>query len=188
MNEKESLAKNLKFLRQSHYLSLSEMAMLINLKSKGSLSTLENAKNPPSFETLINIANVFAVKVDWLIGRTDERYDATIISALESQLLDIRLADNTTFRDVATHFYLNSNLINVGFSLVDRAGLIFVLQFLKTVTEQHPELLHRSVDVSFLESLAKEKYDFIKWSKKPDELYMQLLRCIAVMFYKSSFN
>lgn len=192
MNEKESFseifAKNFKQLRLTHSLSMSELALILNFKNKSTIAELETIKMLPSFKTLINIANVFAVKIDWLIGRTDERFDEAIISELETWILDIQLADNTTFRDVAPHFYLDSSLIKVGFSLADRANVIFVLQFLKAVTEKHPELLHRSVDVSFLESLAKEKRDYTKWSKKPDELYMQLLYYIAVMFYKSSFN
>ena len=184
MDGKESLAKNLKFLRHLYGLSLSEMAMLINLKSKGSLSTLENAKNPPSFETLINIANVFAVNMDWLTGRTYESYNDIIITELEERLMDIKLAENTVFRDIAPDFYLDSSIKKVGFSLFDRANLIFLLQFIKAVSEKHPEVLHKNIDVDFLKSLAKRKSTRKRWSKKPDELYMQLLHFIAVEFYK----
>lgn len=184
MDEKESLAKNLKFLRHLYGLSLSEMAMLINLKSKGSLSTLENAKNPPSFETLINIANVFAVNMDWLTGRTYESYNDIIITELEERLMDIRLAENTVFRDIVPDFYLDSSIKKVGFSLFDRANLIFLLQFIKAVSEKHPEVLHKNIDVDFLKSLAKRQSTRKRWSKKPDELYMQLLHFIAVEFYK----
>lgn len=184
MDEKESLAKNLKFLRRLYGLTLSEMAMLINLKSKGSLSTLENAKNPPSFETLVSVANVFAVNMDWLTGRTYESYNDAIIAELEERLMDIKLAENTVFRDIAPDFYLDSSIRNVGFSLFDRANLIFLLQFLKAVTEKYPQVLLKNIDVDFLKSLAKRKSARKRWSKEPDELYTQLLHFIAVEFYK----
>lgn len=184
MEERNSFAKNIKFLRRLYGLSLSDMAMLINLKSKGSLSTLENAKNPPSFETLVNIANVFAVNMDWLTGRTYESYNDAIITELEERLMDVKIADNTVFRDIAPDFYLDSSNKKVGFSLFDRANLVFLLQFLKAVTVKKPEVLPKNIDVDFLKSLAKQKTTRKRWSRKPDELYMQLLHFIAVEIYK----
>lgn len=184
MDEKENFAKNLRFLRLLYGLSLSEMAMIINLKSKSALSTLENAKNPPSFETLINIANVFAVKVDWLVGRTFDNYDEIIISELEEQMMDIKLADNTVFRDIVPNFYLNSSVRNINFSLFARADLILFLHFLKAIIEKYPQLLHKNIDAGFWKSLEKRKNIRKRWSKKPDELYMQLLWHIGIVFYK----
>ena len=67
-------AKNLKKLRIAHNLNGELMSKLIGMNSKGSFSKLENAKNPPSFQTLINVAKVFAVDLDWLVGRIDKPY------------------------------------------------------------------------------------------------------------------
>lgn len=186
MLEMNDFSKKLKLLRKKNLLSLSEMAMLINLKSKGSLSTLENAKNPPSYETLVNIANLFAVKIDWLAGRTDEVLDEAIIIKLETPILEIKLADNTTFRDIALDIYLDSNLRKLNFSLVNRADLIFLLQFIKTVTEKHPKLLHRSIDTVFMQSVEKREFNGKIFSKKPENLYLELLHFIAIIFNKAT--
>ena len=184
MDEKESLAKNLKFLRRLYGLSMSELALILNFKNKSTIAQLETIKMLPSFETLINIANVFAVNMDWLTGRTYESYNDAIITELEERLMDVKLADNTVFRDIVPDFYLDSSIRNVGFSLFDRANLIFLLQFLKAVTEKYPQVLFKNIDVDFLKSLAKRKSARKRWSKELDELYTQLLHFIAVEFYK----
>lgn len=184
MEERNSFAKNLKFLRRLYSLSLSEMAMIINLKSKGSLSTLENAKNPPSFDTLVNIVNVFAVKVDWLFGRSSRPYDEEIFFNLENKIMNISLSDNVVFKDIVFDKYSDKELRSKIYPLKRRAYLIFLLKFLKAITEKHPELLHKNIDVGFLKSMAKQESTLKRWSKKPDELYMQLLHFIAVEIYK----
>lgn len=152
------------------------------------MTNIETGRILPSYEILTAIADLFAVKMDWLSGRTDEPYDDVIITRLESQLMDIKLADNTVFRDIAPEFYLDSNIKKVGFSLFDRANLIFLLRFLKAVIEKHPEVLHKNIDVNFVKSLAKRKSTCKLWSKNPDEQYMQLLQFIAIMLYKSTFD
>ena len=110
MEKAERFGDKIKALRKNHDVTLSDMAMLINLKSKGSLSTLENAKNPPSYETLINIADVFAVKVDWLIGRSSQPYDEEIIFKLENQIMNFRLSADAVFKDIVPDVYADAEL------------------------------------------------------------------------------
>lgn len=184
MEKAERFGDKIKALRKNHDVTLSDMAMLINLKSKGSLSTLENAKNPPSYETLINIADVFAVKVDWLIGRSSQPYDEEIIFKLENQIMNFRLSADAVFKDIVFDKYSDKELRSKIYPLKMRAYLIFLLKFLKAITEKHPELLHKNIDVGFLKSMAKQESTLKLWSKKPDELYMQLLHFIAVEIYK----
>lgn len=188
MNERESFAEKLKFLRKVYGLSAADLAYILSLKSRTSVSNMEAGRALPSYELLAAVSNLFAGKMDWLAGRTDEAYDEVIISKLEKQLLDIKIAENTLFMDIVPQIYLDNSSRQIAFSLLQRASLVFALQFFKTVTEKHPELLHQSVDTAFMQSMSKRKCNFGKWSKKPDERYMQLLRCIAVMFYKSSLN
>lgn len=125
---------NLHILRKSHFLSLSELALLINLKSKGSLSTLENAKNPPSFETLINIANLLTISIDWLVGRSSEPYNEEIILNIERELLSLSCTSNeVSFKLLRSPLipeeYLNENTRKNLYSLPIRANIIFLLRF-----------------------------------------------------------
>lgn len=182
---------NICVLRQSHYLSLSEMAMLINLKSKGSLSTLENAKNPPSFETLINIANIFAVKVDWLVGRSLQPYDEEIILSLEEQIMDIKVNSGTVFQKILPPLYSDIEKRAKFFSLAERANLIFLLQYVKIITENEPELLHGSQNSSkenIINSLL-EKVNLKKPRlKNAQEIYFYLLRAIGAILLNDMRN
>ena len=98
--------------------------------------------------------------------------------------MDIKIADNTVFKDIVPDTYLSSSLRKLNFSLSERARLIFLLKFFKTVTEKQPALLHKNVDAAFLKCMVAQKYKAKNWSKKPDELYMQLLHFIAGEIYK----
>lgn len=177
--------EKLKFLRKECYLSSSELALLLDYKNRSSVVQMEHEDIYPSFEKLVDIANLYAVKIDWLFGRSDEPYDATIISKLEERLMDVKLADNTVFSDIAPDIYLDSSLRKLNFSLSERARLIFLLKYFKNVTERQPELLQKNIDAAFLTFLSAQKCKVKKrLIKKPDELYMQLLHCIAAEFYK----
>ena len=184
-------SQNLRTLRQSHYLSLSEMAMIINLKSKGSLSTLENAKNPPSFETLINIAEVFAVTIDWLVGRSSQPYNEEIILNLENQIMDIKVNSGTVFKKILPPLYANIEQRTIFFSVAERANLIFLLQYMKIITENEPELLHGSQNSSkenIIEFLL-EKVNLKKPRlKNAQEIYFYLLRAIGAILLNDMRN
>ena len=182
---------NLRTLRQSHYLSLSEMAMIINLKSKGSLSTLENAKNPPSFETLINIAEVFAVTIDWLVGRSSQPYNEEIILNLENQIMDIKVNSGTVFKKILPPLYANIEQRTIFFSVAERANLIFLLQYMKIITDNEPELLHGSQSsnkANIMEYLL-EKVNLKKPRlKNAQEIYFYLLRAIGAILLNDIRN
>ena len=81
----EIFAKNFKLLRLSHFLSMSDLAYILNFKNKSTISQLESIKIYPSFEKLLDIADLFAVSIDWLVGRSSQPYDEELILNLESQ-------------------------------------------------------------------------------------------------------
>lgn len=172
-------SQKIHLLRKSHYLSLSEFALLINLKSKGSLSTLENAKNPPSFETLMNVANVFAVKTDWLVGRSSEPYDEEIILHLEDQIMDIKINSCTLYKHTLPDEYSDIDKRGKFYSLSERANLIFLLQYMKLLIDKYPELLSTSTNENITDHLL-EHFNFKKSRfNDPEEKYLYLLRAIG---------
>lgn len=167
------------------------MAMIINLKSKGSLSTLENAKNPPSFETLINIAEVFAVTIDWLVGRSSQPYNEEIILNLENQIMDIKVNSGTVFKKILPPLYANIEQRTIFFSVAERANLIFLLQYMKIITDNEPELLHGSQSsnkANIMEYLL-EKVNLKKPRlKNAQEIYFYLLRAIGAILLNDIRN
>lgn len=107
---------------------------MINLKSKGTLSLLENNKTLPSYDTLINLSNLFAVSIDWLVGRSSTPYVEEIILTFERDLLSLSCTSNNIPLKLLRYpfipeEYLNENTRKKLYSLPIRANLIFLLRF-----------------------------------------------------------
>lgn len=60
-------------LRKSMGLSQEKFGDLVNM-SQRSVAAWESGERSPSFSTLSAIADKAGVTVDWLLGRTDEKY------------------------------------------------------------------------------------------------------------------
>ena len=82
-------SKNIKLLRTSYGLTSKQMAQFIGLGGAGSLSTIENEKNPPSFKTMWMVAKLFAVDLEWMIGRVSFPYREEIIESEERDLFPL---------------------------------------------------------------------------------------------------
>lgn len=85
------MLKNLKKLRQQKGISQQVLADFI-MVSQQSVNKYENHNVEPDINTLIKIADYFDVSVDYLIGRTDIKHCAGIlthndINTLESKML-----------------------------------------------------------------------------------------------------
>ena len=185
MNNCEIFAKNFKQLRLTHSLSMSELALILNFKNKSTIAQLETIKILPSFETLINIANVFAVKVDWLIGRSSQPYDEEIIFKLENQIMNFRLSADAEFKDIVPDVYADAELRSKIYTLEIRAALIFYLQYLKIVYAKTWLILLKHVDAGLLEGLVEHPFTKRRRYVEPYEKYMYLLSQIAaLLFYK----
>jgi transcriptional regulator with XRE-family HTH domain len=74
-------AKNLKTLRESHCLSMSELAELLFLKTSAGVNEFESGRSKPSLETAINIATLFGTSLEWLTGLSGEPYTIASITA-----------------------------------------------------------------------------------------------------------
>lgn len=184
MEEQGSFAEKIRLLRKYYDLSLSEMVMIIKLKSKGSLSTLENAKNPPSFETLVNIANAFAVKIDWLAGLVQEPFDAEIITAMEDELLNMKVSDNAEVKDIVPDSYLDREKRDSCYSLQARASILFYLHYLNYFIKKEPETLNINVDsVTQAELLEQGKFIKLRF-RKPEDKYLYLIAVLTAILYR----
>ncbi len=62
--------ERLKLLREKKKISQRKLANLLNV-SAGTVGAWETGRNEPSHEMLIQIADLFNVSVDYLLGRTD---------------------------------------------------------------------------------------------------------------------
>lgn len=130
----ELFVKNIKLLRLSHSLSMSDLAHLLNFKNRGSIGQMEKNMIYPSFEKLIDIANLFTVSIDWLVGRSSEPYNDEILLNIEREILSISCTSNeVSFKLLRSPLipeeYLNENTRKNLYSLPVRANIIFLLRF-----------------------------------------------------------
>lgn len=65
-----SLGSRIKKIRQEKQLTQAEFGKLLNL-SESTISLYESGKRQPEYDTLIKIAELFDVSIDYLLGRTD---------------------------------------------------------------------------------------------------------------------
>lgn len=87
------MVKNLRLLREERGLSQQKLAEMLNTTQQ-SIFKYERTKSEPDIATLIQIADIFGVSVDYLIGNTDVReknmrQEAVLLS--EQEVSHIRL-------------------------------------------------------------------------------------------------
>lgn len=85
MSNRGLFSKRLKLLRKSHGVLSHELADVLGYKHRGIISRFENNKNMPSFDSLIQIADLFAVSLDWLLGRVNDPYNEKVLTSLEEK-------------------------------------------------------------------------------------------------------
>ena len=182
MSNCEFFANNFKLLRTSYHLSMSELAFILNFKNKSTIAQLEATKIFPSFETLIQIYNLLAVNIDWLVGRSSEPYDEEIILHLEDQIMDIKINSCTLYKHTLPDEYSDIEKRSEFYSLAERANLIFLLQYMKIITEKSPELLHSSTNnTNIIEQLLEKIHLKKSRFKDPEDKYLYLLRAIGAI-------
>lgn len=130
----ELFVNNMKQLRLSHSLSMSELSYILNFKNKASIGKIEKNMAFPSLEKLIDISELFAVSIDWLVGRSSEPYNDEILLNIEREILSISCTSNeVSFKLLRSPLipeeYLNETTRKKLYSLPVRANIIFLLRF-----------------------------------------------------------
>lgn len=65
---KQIFGARFKELRLKNNLTSAEVAKILGLKSKGSISAFEAGRSVPSVDVLIKVAEIFNVSTDYLLG------------------------------------------------------------------------------------------------------------------------
>lgn len=77
---------HLKELRESHNLTMTELADILGMTSSAAVSQFETGKSLPSYYTLLQIALCFGVSLEWLSGLADIPYTEASITAAQKYL------------------------------------------------------------------------------------------------------
>lgn len=72
MQRKVKFGERLKILREESNLTIEQLAEKLGIV-KQTISKYENSQREPKYETLVKIAEIFNVSLDYLFGRTDKR-------------------------------------------------------------------------------------------------------------------
>ncbi|KIN80923.1 helix-turn-helix domain-containing protein [Clostridium botulinum] len=67
----------LKELREEKDFTQEELGKFLNV-SRQAVSSYEKGENEPTIDALVKIANIFNVSLDYLLGRTKERYNLNL--------------------------------------------------------------------------------------------------------------
>jgi transcriptional regulator with XRE-family HTH domain len=80
--------ENIRLLRETYALPVSEMSWLLGLKSKGSIYQMEKGIALPSFAVMERLVCCFGVSIDWLLGLSSIPYTETTMLAAEQSLIE----------------------------------------------------------------------------------------------------
>ncbi|OSA84121.1 transcriptional regulator [Clostridium botulinum] len=80
------LGDRLKELREEKQLTQEELGKFLNV-SRQAISSYESEDTEPSISNLIKLADIFNVSLDYLLGRTKERYNLNLKDKKNKELL-----------------------------------------------------------------------------------------------------
>lgn len=97
----------LKTLRESQGLTQSDLAIRLNTVRQ-TITAYESETNEPSIDMLIKISNVFGVSLDYLVGKTNQKYNSSLLDESTNKLLEkIDLLDENTKNTILKIIILN---------------------------------------------------------------------------------
>lgn len=128
-------SSRLKNLRIAHNLTMKELSRYCNcidriLLSPTTLSYWENNKRTPIIDSLFFLSNIYAISIDWLIGRSDIPYTENIIFNLEPKTFPVNINVHDLNIKLPIDFpkeYMDYDLRKSNYDLSTRANIIFII-------------------------------------------------------------
>ena len=110
MSDLCEIGRHWKLIRTAYALTLSDVADLLNIKSKATIFRIEENRNSLSVELLNKFSRVFSISFDWLFGVSQNPY-----------------IDSCKVLNEIPNEYWNITLRKKHFSLSVRANIVFLL-------------------------------------------------------------
>ena len=136
---KEYFKSRFYILKTAYEINNSNLAVLLDFKSGNSIMQMETGQLYPSVDALLRIVSLFAINIDWLFGRTDKIYNEDILEELEKVLFAVEVTPDVAFKDIdkQTRKYASDlEYRKREFTLAERANVVYLLQYLKVLTEK----------------------------------------------------
>jgi transcriptional regulator with XRE-family HTH domain len=107
-------SKRLKELRENRSMTQFDLAELLNV-SRQSIGGYENNTTEPPMDIVVKIADIFNVTCDYLLGRTNEKYNFGSFNTEDKELL-LKLYEN---KEVLLKLYENKDMLLKIYDVVD---------------------------------------------------------------------
>lgn len=127
-------SSRLKTLRIAHNLTIKELSRYCNCIGRISLTSTtlsywENNKRTPVIDSLFFLSSIYAISIDWLIGRTDIPYAENVILNLEPKTFPVTINVHDVEVKLPIEFpeeYIDYNLRKLNYDLPTRANIVFI--------------------------------------------------------------
>lgn len=137
--------ERLKNMRTKHNLTHKDLSRYCTVFNKinvsqATISYWENGKRTPTIDMLKFMANIFAVNLDWLTGRTDEIYSEGVLAKLEPVTFPLKVSVCDIDVELPISIpedYQNYEQRKVLYSFEARANIIFLLYVISYEWERY---------------------------------------------------
>lgn len=143
--------EKLKVLRKSHNLTHQQLSRLCDDKlSQSTISTWERNEKLGSFEKILTLSDVFGVSTDWLLDRSDNPFNESVLFKLEPSSFPLTV--HFYGKNVELKFidfpkaYINTYYRSQNYTFHVRANIVFLLHV---------------ITLEFLDLLSKNKVLFL---------------------------
>ena len=137
--------ERLKNMRTKHNLTHKDLSRYCTVFNKinvsqATISYWENGKRTPTIDMLKFMANIFAVNLDWLTGRTDEIYSEGVLAKLEPVTFPLKVSVCDIDVELPISIpedYQNYEQRKALYSFEARANIIFLLYVISYEWERY---------------------------------------------------
>lgn len=171
-------SERIKKLREKYKITMKTVAKYCSQQneanfSQSTLSLWENGKRIPTIDNFSRVADLFAVDLNWLIGRSDEIYSEGVIKNLELGSFPVNITTENITVELMVDIpedYLDYEKRRTTYSLEARANIVFLFTILKYEWEQYIndriyELDDLTAEEIRLKALKMSKYFYMKINK-----------------------
>ena len=144
----------------------------VNL-SQSTLSLWENGKRIPTIENFTKLADLFAIDLNWLTGRSNEKYNEPVLKSLEPSSFPILITTKNTVTELPIKIpqdYIDNETRKKTYDFEARANIIFLITILKWewdnyIYEHIYEIQDLTTEEKKLKAEELSKYFYMKISK-----------------------
>ena len=171
-------SERIKKLREKYKITMKTVAKYCSQQneanfSQSTLSLWENGKRIPTIDNFSRVADLFAVDLNWLIGRSDGIYSEGVIKNLELASFPVNITTENITVELMVDIpedYLDYEKRRTTYSLEARANIVFLFTILKYEWEEYIndriyELDNLTAEEIRLKALKMSKYFYMKINK-----------------------